>query len=427
MLRTVNPNYVVIKPLSNAKLGIYDIAKNVIITGMDKEDTTIWQNYMVFEGSSGKVVLSEFHYNPEKKGLEFDSTKTLDIPAAAIGNLSAADVSDNFQWLAISSKSRGGLWSLSAGDRKVFVRGFRGAIVTDDGASVGEFPKLAETNHALVFMNFKDGSASLIREIPEKGAQLYGRFVFLRESLKAPKKEPEPKPSKDGPPPPAAPKADETSLESDVRMTLNDIVSNQTVWTRDFTGEAPDYFFDKFSGRLIFYWTLGSGAGKARLKADPDLAARAQKMGNKDDDYLLEIVDAFAKKTVGTILLETGKGSFDINAAYSEGDWLVLHDSTNRVLALTLSDGELKQRFFGSTTAINPSRNQIAVENFPGELSIYNLTTGDLESRLTLGSAIAFVRFSLDGKRLFALTGQQVAYSFEVNKLAVKPAPVVNH
>jgi hypothetical protein len=205
-------------------------------------------------------------------------------------------------------------------------------------------------------------------------------------------------------------------------MTLRDLISDAVVWTRDFAGEAPNYYFDKFSGRLIFYWTLGSGAGKARLKNDPALAARAQKMGNKDDDYLLEIVDAFAKNTVGTILLETGKGSFEINDAYSEGNWLVLHDSTNRVLALTLNDGELKQRFFGSTAAINPSRNQIAVENYPGELSIYNLTSGDLDSRLTLGGSVTFIRFSLDGKRLFALTGQQVAYSFDVDKIAGKPA-----
>jgi hypothetical protein len=422
---TGNPNYVVIKPLSNAKLGVYDIAKNAIITGMDKEDVSIWQNYLVYEQSSGKVVVSEFRYNPEKKGIELDSTKTIEIPAAAIGNLSAADVSDNFQWLAISSKTRGGLWSLSTGERKVYVRGFKGAIVSDDGSAVGEFPRLEETNHALAFLNIKDGSAALVREM-EKGAQLYGRFVFLRESLKAPKKESDSKPSQDGPPPPAEGKSDETSLDRDVRMSLSDILNNAVVWTRDFNGEAPKYFFDKFSGRLIFYWTLGSDAGKARLKADPALAARAQNMGNKDDDYLLEVVDAFAKKTVGTILLETGKGSFDINAAYSEGDWLVLHDSTNRVLALTLSNGELKQRFFGNTTAINPGRHQIAVENFPGELSIYNLASGDLESRLTLGGAITFIRFSLDGRRLFALTSQQVAYSFEMDKLAQKPAPVGN-
>jgi hypothetical protein len=86
----------------------------------------------------------------------------------------------------------------------------------------------------------------------------------------------------------------------------------------------------------------------------------------------------------------------------------------------TISDGEIQNRFFGSTTAINPSRNEIAVENYPGELTIYNLTTGDREARLVLGSEVAFVRFSLDGKRLFVLTDQQIAYAFDMEKLSVK-------
>jgi len=52
--------------------------------------------------------------------------------------------------------------------------------------------------------------------------------------------------------------------------------------------------------------------------------------------------------------------------------------------------------------------------------TIYNLTTGDREARLVLGSEVAFVRFSLDGKRLFVLTDQQIAYSFDMEKLSVK-------
>jgi hypothetical protein len=175
-----------------------------------------------------------------------------------------------------------------------------------------------------------------------------------------------------------------------------------------------------WKNKVVFEGT--SGKVKERLKADPELAARSQKMGNKDDDYLLEIVDAFAAKTIGTVLLETGKGSFDISSAFSEKNWLVLHDSTNRILAYSIDDGVLQQRFFGSTAAISPINNKIAVENYAGEVTIYNISTGDKEGRLILNSDVAFLRFSLDGKRLFVLTDQQVAYSFDVNKV-VKEEP----
>lgn len=425
LILTADPNYLIVKPLSNAKLGIFDVSLNSIVNGMNKTDTSVWKNYIVFEGTSGKLVLADFHFNPEKKLIQIGETKTIDIPPAAIGNLNVAEVSDNFEWLAISSKTRGGVWSLSTGERKLHLRGFKGAVMGNDGGGIGDFPKHDDMNHSLALLNPIEGTIQPVREVPETGARQFGRFVLIRESLKEPKKPVASSTNKpDNTKNSSESKSEESTLSRDVRMSLRDVVSDKVVWTQEFNGQAPSYYFDKFSGRLILYWQLGSSAGKDRLKNDAVLAARAQKMGNKDDDYLMEIVDAFETKTIGTILLETGEGSFGISSAYSEGNWLILHDPKNRILALTISDGELQQRFFGNSAAINPRRQQIAVENYPGELSIYNLGTGKREARLIVGSEIAFLTFSVDGSRLFVLTENQVAYAFDTNKLVLKEGPI---
>ncbi len=177
---------------------------------------------------------------------------------------------------------------------------------------------------------------------------------------------------------------------------------------QEFKKGAPQFFFDDYSGRLIFYWRLGSDEGKARLKEDPALVERARQMGNKNDDYLVEVFDAFAGKSVGALLLETGNGSFDIESGFSEGNWLVAHDDNNRVLIYSINDGELRHRFFGANAAMNPTRNQVIVENYPGELTLYDLATGDTQARLRFKNSAAFVRFSLDGKRLLVLTSGQL-------------------
>lgn len=414
---TANPNFVILKPLVNAKLGIFDLSRNSLVNAINKEDVTIWNNILAYEGTSGRVVLAEFNYNAEKKAFESGESKTIDLPASAVSDLDVAEVSDNFQWLAMSSKTRGGLWSMASGERKVFVRAFAGAVLANDGVAVGDFPKESPLNHALAVMNPIDGAVNIVREVPEYGARQYGRFVLVRESLQ--KAEPSlSSPTDKGDRDAASGKEAAPSLSNNVRMMLRDVVSDKVVWSRDFPKEVPRFFFDKFSGRLIFYWTLGSNAGALRLKEDPTLAARAKLLGNADDDYLLEVIDAFAGKSIGTLLLETGKGSFDILDAYSEGDWLVLHDSTNRVLSFSIKAGELQQRFFGANAAINPVKHQIVVENYPGELTLYNLATGEHESRLLFSGRVAFVRFSLDGKRLFVLTDQQTAYAFEIEKIA---------
>jgi len=416
---TGNPNYVIVKPLANATMGVFDIEKGTIVNGLNKADATLWNDYIFYELASGNVTVATVKYDPVDKFLKTTQVASVDIPVGSMKRLYAANVSDDMKWLALSSKTRGAVWDLNSGERKMHVRGFRGAIIDQAGSAIGDFPRSAPVNHTLVFMNASTNQANALREIPDKGARQYGRFVIIRQSLKEQKSTKE----KDGDKPQVAVAgevSDEDSLNREVRFELRDVVNDKLIWSKEFKKQAPKFFFDDFSGRLIFYWDLGSEAGKARLKEEPVLAERARQMGNKDDDYLVEVYDAFAAKSVGVLLLETGQGSFDIESGFSEGNWLVLHDDNNRVLIYSIREGELRHRFFGANAAMNPSRNQVIVENYPGELTLYDLATGNPQSRLRFKTGAAFVRFSLDGKRLLVLTSGQIAYAFDIDRINKK-------
>ncbi|HKP47468.1 MAG TPA: hypothetical protein VJT50_12785, partial [Pyrinomonadaceae bacterium] len=409
---TANPRYVLVKPLSNAMIGVFDIDTASFVAGINRRDISLWDNLMVSEAISGKIALSEYAPDPATKTLQSHVVKSIDLPVGTLADLSAADVSDNFEWLAVSSKSRGAMWNLGSGERKMHVRGFRGAIVANDGGAIGEFPTQEPVKHSLVLMKAGIGAADTFQELPERGAHQYGRFLLMRESLDTTAKEGKSDES-----------GDTRSLNENVRFTVKNLFDNKVVFTRDFPKEAPKNFLDPFSGRLILYWTLGSEVGKARLKEDPDLAAKAKALGNKDDDYLIEIIDCFQGKTLGTVLLETGKGSFTVQDVFSDGDWLVLTDDNNRVLVYSLADGELRHRFFGSNAALNPAKNQIVVENYPGDLTFYDLVTGDSVSNLTFKEGAAFIRYSLNGNKLFVLSRDQTAYAIDVSKI-IRPAAV---
>jgi len=420
---TGNSNYVIVKPLANATMGILDLTQKIIVNGMNKADATLWNDLIFYELASGNVHVAKVHYDPAAKDLKVTTVGTVDIPVGLMHDLYAASISGNMQWLAISSKTRGAIWDLTSGERKMHVRGFRGAIVAANGTAIGDFPPLAPVNHSLVLMNATTNETNAVREMPEKGARQYGRFVMIRQSLKEPKGKDAK--ANDGDKPQVAvtdPSADEQALNREVRFELREVTNDKVLWSREFRKEAPKFFFDDYSGRLIFYWTLGSEAGKARLKEEPALAERARQMGNKDDDYLVEIYDAFASKAVGVLLLETGKGSFDIRSGFSEGNWLVVRDDNNRVLTYSITDGELRHRFFGGNAAMNPSRQQLIVENYPGELTLYDLSTGNSQARLRFKTGATFVRFSLDGKKLLVLTSNQIAYAFDTDRLSATKA-----
>jgi hypothetical protein len=397
----------------------------MIASGMNKGDATMWGSLMAYESVNGKILLREVSYNEAEKKFDSRDAATIDIPVGSIGSLSAADVSNNFNWLVLSSKTRGGLWHLATGERKLYVRGFKGGVVADDGTGVGDFPQLDDVPHSLVVMNPGENAAIPFRDLPEKGARQHGRFVVARDSLK--KKEKEKKDEKKSAPTlPGDDDSDASDLQRDVRFELKDFVQDKMIWSREFQKEAPEYSFDEFSGRLTFHYRLGGEAGKAKLKETAEMQSKANALGNKADDYLVEIVDAFAQKTVGMMLLETGKGSFDVGRGLSEGDWLVLRDSEGRVLVYSIKGGDLRHRFFGDNAAINPKKNQLAVENFPGEVTLYDLDTGERQTSFVINGGAAFVRFNLEGNKLFVLSDAQSAYTFDLNKLAAKTTAQTN-
>ena len=417
MQLTANPRYAVVKSSWTDNIAFFDLESGELVGGFNKPTAALWNDVLISELKSGNIAISTATFNDETKALRLQQIENLDIPVGSMNRIYAANVSDNLQWLAVSSKTRGAIWDLNTGERKLHVRGFRGAIVAPNGTAIGDFPKLEPVNHSLVYLNATQNETSLLREIPERGARQYGRFVLVRTSLKAIKEQEKAKEKgQEG----EDPSESRASLSREVRFELRDVINDKVGWTKDFPKEAPGYFFDDYSGRVILYWSLGSEAGKQRLKEDPALVERSRQMGNKDDDYVVEVYDAFDNKSVGTVLLETGKGSFDIESGFSEGNWLVLRDDNNRVLVYSIKDGDLHHRFFGAKAAMNPRGNQIAIENYPGEVTMYDLATGNQQGRLRFKAPAAFTRFSLDGKRLLVLTAGQVAYAFDTDKITAK-------
>ncbi len=410
-----NPNYAILKPLKNAQLGIYDIKANILDGGLDKADLAIWNDVSATESATGVVLLQQVSYDPEKKRFNSKEVGSIEIPAADIGSVESAEVSDNFRFLSLSSKTRGGLWDLSTGERIMYTLGFRSAMVDEFGNAVAEFP-LTSMNpaHSLVLIDPKAKSTNPLRKVQDYGARQYGRFVLTRTSL-----DPGTKKSDD-----ETENSDETKeknaesqLRKNVHFELRDWLKDEVVWTRDFKDGVPRYSFDAYSGRLIFYWWLGGDEGKTFANSDPHIKQQAEALGDKADDYIIEVVDAFQKKTVGTFGLETGKGSFSVRQGRSEGDWLLVRDDEGRVLVYSIKSGQLRYRYFGNAATLDPTGAHLLVQNFPGELTLYDLNTGDPQAKFVTNGNGLLLRFNLSGDKLFVFTDKQTAYTFDLKKL----------
>jgi hypothetical protein len=66
------------------------------------------------------------------------------------------------------------------------------------------------------------------------------------------------------------------------------------------------------------------------------------------------------------------------------------------------------------------------VENFPGEVALYDLDSGDRQAGFVISGSAAFVRFNFEGNKLFVLSDTQSGYAFDLNKLAAKRTAQAN-
>jgi hypothetical protein len=189
------------------------------------------------------------------------------------------------------------------------------------------------------------------------------------------------------------------------------------LWSKTYLKETPRLWLAPQSGTALLVWNVNDEVAKTEIKNDPVLSQQLLSMKEKEGDYFLQILDAQTGNEKGKLLIETGKGSFRLKNVFAAGDWVIVTDTQNRVLIYSLKTGELKGRVFGGNAAVSLAKNLLCVENEIGKLALYDLKTLEKRDEFVFSSPISMLRFSPDGKKLFALTSNQIAYLLDVSSL----------
>lgn len=374
-------NYVLLRPIQNFAVGIFDLSTKKIVIANKQAAFDIHGGEFVSERKDGEIGLYAVQGQQQMK------SKVV-LRRNPLGRLRAAAVSPDFRWLAVSERSRGAVWDVAKGERVFHVRGFRGAHLGNDPILYADFPKLGNTERTVAHLNLSTRQATEGTKVEHTwSAEQYGPFIVVRKPLK-----------KGG------------GLSENISLGVQDARTGSTLWTKDFTREAPRVWVDPTSEVVVMAWSVKADAAKTEIKADPKLGQKLAALREKEGDYLLETFNARTGKQTGALLVETGKGSFRVSGVATADDLLILADTENRVLVYSLSSGEVRGRFFGGSPVVSKASNLLAVENERGQLTIYDLASMTKRDQFTFSSPIKLVQFSPDGKRLFVLTAIQTAY-----------------
>ncbi|HEX8150832.1 MAG TPA: M48 family metalloprotease [Pyrinomonadaceae bacterium] len=362
---------------------VFDLKTKKFVRGSKTPAADVYERWTVGERINGELALYDMDKN--------ETLGTVKLPRNPLGRVRASAVSPDLKWLAVSERNRGAVWDLSKGGRLFHVRGFRAAHFAADGGAYVDFPKYEEQERTVARLDLLSGHVFEHRKLGDAPVSQRGVYSLLRKPLKK-----------------------EGGLDRNVALSVSDAVTGAGMWSRDFQKEAPRVFVDEYAGTMVFSWNVKSDHAKAEIKADPRLKERLAAMGEKEGDYFIQTVEAKTGKPVSTLLVETGKGSFRIDDMFAAGDWLVVSDTSKRVLLYSLATGEQKGKFFGRAPAVSKEAGLLSVETGRGELTLFDLATGERRDRFDFAAPVSLAHFSDDGKRLLVLTADQTVYLLDL-------------
>jgi hypothetical protein len=402
MTAATRGDYLLIRPVKDYAVGVLDLNSKTITKANARAALDIYDPYFLAEMRNGQVGL----YKLDKNEL----VATAVLSNASLGRLRVAEVSPELKWLALSGRSRGGVWNLAKGEAVLSLRNFHGGYVSDDGYFFGEFPKTEDVERNIARFNLSNGEAVAGPKIEGETSHQYGQYLFTIKSAKAAEKAPDAnaKPVKLNP----------AEYRRNVVIEMFDARTMKSLWSKAFAKEAPRVWIAPGNQTMALLWSVTTDAAKDEISAEPRLTQMLAKMKEKQGDYFLKIVDAQSGNEIGKLLIETGKGSFRVSNIFAVGDSVIVTDTRNRVLVYSLKTGEQKGRVFGAYATVSTVSKLLCVENEVGKLAVYDLETMEKRDEFIFTRPISMLRFSQDGKRLFVLTVAQTVYILDVSSLS---------
>lgn len=385
--RVTRGNYALLRPVRDHDVGLLDIGQDKLIAASDNPALDVFGDEFCSQRKDGTVVLMDV--NPRKQVAETE------LPQAPLGFIQAFAVSPNEQWIAISGRSRGGVWDLQHGSRPFQLVPFTSASIYDDGVTLLDFPAKEDRPAALAAMDpAQPFLAQHVNLAKDEAATVFGRYVLIRRFTAT---------------------GGKNGLTLEIR---DEHKGNAVVWSHAYSNlvDPPGVFVDSDSQTMALLWNVGQKEVREELKDDAELKTKLGSAAKDDYNDYVEVINFQTGKRVAAILVQTGKGSLELRRMLYAGDWVVLFDNHNRGLIYSVRDGREVGHVFGSHGALSATGNELAVENEPGDVELYDLPATLKRDGYQFATGVSAMRFNADGSRLFVLTRGQTAYSLDMTR-----------
>lgn len=384
-------DFLILRPVKDFPIGVLDINAGKMILGIKQDSIDLYDRSFASEQIDGVLSL-----------LNADDAAVIGqarLPQSPLLRPRALSLSADMNWLAVSEKSRGAIWNLKKNERVFLSRNFDGAEFIYDNTLLVDLPKSGDEKRKLVRMDPAGLSLVSSRTIEEERAVTHDGLYLLEYRQEAGK-------GKEAP---------------NTILAVQSALTGQDLWTRAYPTDFPSFTnFNSDEDRAVFVWSTSSEFVKEESKSNTELKKRIESSKERQGDYYIQVLQASTGAIRDTVYVKTGRGSFRLHWAEIAGDYLALYDNQNRLLVYSISSGERLGQIFGVNGSLSPANSLLAAENKSGVLTIYSLPSMEERNKLVFGHRLVYMRFSKDGRRLFALTSDQVAYLFNTEEILTR-------
>ncbi len=391
LVAATNPKYLLMRPVINFPVGAYDLDKKQIVFSNRTAAIDIWGDEVVSERLNGEI---GFYKMGDSK-----ASVVTQLPLGKLGGLRTFVASPDLKFLAISTRTRGGIWNLESNERVFHVRAFQSAYYAPNVTFFLDFPPFEKTGRELAV------ASPVTRQTKSRPVDKDDDITFFGDVLFR-----------------ITHGEKNRGAGRNYQLDALDIVDQKPLWSRNFPKQGPSISGSPASGKVVLIWSASSGGIRVEIARESRLQALWDKEKPKEGDYLLEALDSRKGALAGAAVLHTGNRSYVPESVTVVGDWLVVEDNHNRVLLLSISTGEQMVRWFGYRPEISRNGQRLCLANGRGHLLVYDLQSLKLIDDLYFVNSITAHNFSADGKKLFVLTNDQTAFEFDVPSGGIKAA-----
>ncbi len=383
--------YVLSRNVGDYAVGLVDTSTGKFILASKAPSMDVYDGVLLNENADGSVVL-------HKIGEGSANDRSTMLPLSPLAPSAHSVISVDGRFLAINTRTRGGVWDLETGERVLLANHFNSAIFAPDDSLYIDFPKLGKQDRAMVHFNFMPFSATpLTYKMDDTMYLVHG---MLQEW----------KPAGNG--------------KKGVELIVHDVKDNSILWRRTYDSGIPAHAYNFVPGETIFAFPLKSNFAKGLLKGNATLAAQAAAVKDRDAAGVFQVIDDRTGNVLHELVLEVPINYDGLGGINVVGDSLYLTSADNRTMVYSATTGAQVRQAFGNVIAVDSASGRVCTLNRRDEASVYDAAGQEL-AHFSMGRAILFAAFKDNeeghANRLILLTADQKVRTMEIASAAAKP------